>query len=332
MRGDWEWLEQCFRLRSVSSDKFCWMCESTQRTPGALHYHHFAPDAAHRGTLISHSAYLLACAQEASQPSHLFRSPGTELQHLTVDVMHAGDLGTFQDAIGSLLWLEVSHKPWHPSQLVGLQRLNNSLNNFYSAHQAMGLSRVTPLSLSQIIAPKPGYPFLKAKAAQTRHLAQFCATLARLHRAGDALRAPFRFRATHRLPAHSILHCDLLVAMFDGLLNFNTACSQHPFVATECRAAMYQYLGALHNLHDLWPTGAPAVVPDKLPFHIRPKAHLCQHLVHEKIDMFGSPSSFWCYRDEDWVGAIKSLANKTKHPATLEQRMIEKLRILPAVQ
>jgi hypothetical protein len=32
IRGDWEWFEQCFRLRSVSSDSFCWMCEATQRT------------------------------------------------------------------------------------------------------------------------------------------------------------------------------------------------------------------------------------------------------------------------------------------------------------
>ena len=90
VRGDWEWLEQCFRLRSVSSNHFCWMCESTQRTPGPLHYHNFAPNAAHRGTLISHQAYLRACAEESSQPSHLFRCPGTLLEHLTVDIMHAG--------------------------------------------------------------------------------------------------------------------------------------------------------------------------------------------------------------------------------------------------
>ena len=50
-----------------------------------------------------------------------------------------------------------------------------------------------------------------------------------------------------------------------------------------------------------------------------------------KIEAFGSPSMFWCYRDEDFVGVMKSIASKTKHPATLEKRMIQKLRIWAAL-
>ena len=70
----------------------------------------------------------------------------------------------------------------------------------------------------------------------------------------------------------------------------------------------------------------------KLPFHLRPKCHACQHLVEEKIRMFGSPSSFWCYRDEDFVGCVKRIARKTLHPATLEIRVMQKLRILASLQ
>ena len=297
VRGDWEWLEQCFRLRSVSSDAFCWMCQATQRTPGPLHYHDFREDAAHRGTLISHESYFQSCVQERCQPSHLFRCPGTMLDHLTVDSMHAGDLGTFQDAIGSLFWLEINHKSWHSSKRRGLEQLNISLNNFYAAHQNQNLTKITPLTQGQILASKPGYPFLKAKAAQTRHLAQFCLTLARRHQAGDATRSPFRFRANHRLAAHSERHGALLVALFDGLLKYTKSCSASPFQIADCRAAMYQYLQSLKELHDLWRLGAPEALVNKLPFHIRPKAHVCQHLVHEKIEAFGSPSMFWCYRD-----------------------------------
>ena len=95
---------------------------------------------------------------------------------------------------------------------------------------------------------------------------------------------------------------------------------------------MYQYLQALQGLHDLWRVGIPLARWNKLPFHIRPKCHVCQHLAEEKILLFGSPSTFWCYRDEDFVGAMKCIANKTKHPATLEKRMIEKLRILAALE
>ena len=32
VRGDWEWYEQCFRLRSTNSDAFCWMCNATRHT------------------------------------------------------------------------------------------------------------------------------------------------------------------------------------------------------------------------------------------------------------------------------------------------------------
>ena len=79
--------------------------------------------------------------------------------------MHAGDLGTFQDAIGTLFWLEIATKAWHRSQKVGLAALNSSLNSFYTAHQHDNLSKLTPLAASQIYAKQPGYPYLKAKTA-----------------------------------------------------------------------------------------------------------------------------------------------------------------------
>ena len=55
-------------------------------------------------------------------------------------------------------------------------------------------------------------------------------------------------------------------------------------------------------------------------------------MVYEKVEMFGSPNTFWGYRDEDFVGAVKIIAAKTKHPANLEERVIQKLRILAALE
>jgi hypothetical protein len=332
VRGDWEWLEQCFRLRSVSSDSFCWMCDSTKTTLGPLHYHNFSPDAAHRQTLITHHEYIQACVQESSQPSHLFKCPGTTLDHLTVDAMHAADLGTFQDAVGSLFWLEATHKPWHRTQLRGLQNLNRMINEFYAAHPGLGLTKATPLVWTQILAEKPGYPNLKAKAAQTRHLAQFCLTLAQLHRSGNAGRPAFVFQPGHWLELEAARHRDLLVLLFEGFLEFNQSCACHPFVPAECRAAMYKYLQALGDLHRLWRAGRTVEQQRRLPFHLRQKAHVCQHMVEEKIDAWGSPSSFWCYRDEDFIGCIKDIARKTMHPASLEEKLIHKLRILAVLR
>lgn len=313
----------------MKSDSFCWMCEATQKTLGPLHFHDFRPEAAHRQTMISHESYLTTCAQEGEQPSHLLRCPGFMMDFVTVDVMHAGDLGTFQDAIGSLLWLEITNKSWFPNKGAGLQALNVQLADYYSANP--GLSKVTPLTMSQIFTKEPGYPYLKAKAAQTRHLVGFCLTLAHLHRTGHATRPAFRFRRHHRLEADSARHCDLVVALFEGLNRFVGSCGTTPFVAADCRAGMYQYLQCMEELHRMWRRDVPLANQKPLPWHLRPKAHVCQHMVEEKIDMFGSPSEFWCYRDEDFVGVIKSIAAKTKHPATLEAKLVHKLRIWAAL-
>ena len=100
------------------------------------------------------------------------------MDHLCVDSMHAGDLGAFQDALGGLFWLEVNHKAWYRRQAIGLAHLNQDLTNFYKANRHLQLSSIVPLSMQQILGKVPGYPMLKAKAAQTRHLAEFGVILA----------------------------------------------------------------------------------------------------------------------------------------------------------
>jgi hypothetical protein len=327
VRGDWEWLVLFCRLRSYSSDSFCWMCEAT-KSPGPLCYTSFMPDAAHRATLISHNGYLLACAREEMTPSNIFNCPGLLLDHLAVDSMHAGDLGSFQDAVGSLFWVEITTKAWHRNRAVGLARLNTALNLFYTANRDRGFSKLTPLVLSQLMAKDPGYPYLKAKAAQTRHVAEFAAILARTHMHGNSTRPPFQFLATSGLAGRTQEHLQNLVDMCEGMAAYHRACSSVPFEHEPCRRAMYQFLQSLAALNTLWRSGLPEAAQKKQPFHLRQKAHVLQHLVVDKLHYWGSPSRSWCYRDEDYVGAVKVIAGKTKHPHTLELRVNQKLMIL----
>ena len=115
----------------------------------------------------------MACGDEGQQPSTIFLSSGLELDHLAIDSMHAADLGCFQDALGSLFWLEIYNKQWYPNRFAGIAALNRDLEAFYYVNRDRGLSKATPLTLSQIIGAKPGYPYLKCKAAQTRHMVEF---------------------------------------------------------------------------------------------------------------------------------------------------------------
>ena len=326
VRGDWEWLVQFCRLRHYNSDRFCWMCQATQ-SPGPLCFHNFNAAAPHRNTLVTHHDYVMCCNEEEAQVSNVFLCPGTMLQHLGVDSMHAGDLGCFQDAVGSLFWIEISHKGWHRTNVEGLANLNRDLNMFYAANAEQRLSKATPLVMTQIMAKTPGYPFFKAKAAETRHLGDFAWVLAQRHQQGDASRRPFSFRAGTRMAGHAFQHLGHLVAMFTGMRNYFQACSAIPFSDDDCKRSMYDFLQNFKALHDIWRAGVPDDEQGALPFHLRPKAHLLQHLVEDKVPLWGSPASFWCYRDEDYIGTVKSIAKKTKHPTTIELRILEKMMI-----
>jgi hypothetical protein len=207
--------------------------------------------------------------------------------------------------------------------------LNEDLKAYYTANNDQGLSSIYPLVMSQITSEKPGYPCLKSKAAQCRHLAQFGLLLAQRHRYGGGGQGPFKFRLSSRMNAQTDQHLDLLERMFQGLVKYHRSCSEEPFPEDECRQGMYDFLEALSGLNRLWREGLPADHSEKgLPFHLRPKAHGLQHLVSDKLFLFGSPAAFWCYRDEDYIGAVKRIAQNSKHPWTIEKRVMEKLRIL----
>jgi hypothetical protein len=243
--------------------------------------------------------------------------------------MHAGDQGVFADIVGSVIWMEINCKLWYPSQSAGMQQLNKDLQRYYAANRDLRLSSAYPMSLSQIKGRKDVYPTFKGKAAQCRHLAEFVLLLARRHKYGTPDRQKFFF--TGRLAGEESVHLDAMEAMCEGMCNFHKSCKAEPFEADECRDSMYQCLTALLVLHKLWRRDLPVAEAKQQPFHVRPKAHEMHHLIEEKLPLWGSPSSFWCYRDEDFIGATKKVASKSLHPKSIEKRVMEKLLILASL-
>ena len=265
--------------------------------------------------------------EHMSEPSTLFAAPGFDLKYVAIDSMHAGDLGIFQDAIGSLMWIEVYNKQYHGSKNKGVVGLRALLANYYSANRERGYSQFMP-TIQQIVSKTLKYPCLKAKAAETRHLANFCVLLANAHRHGGFGRPTFRFRATHFLSGREDAHSGHLCNVFQGLADYHAACAAEPFVKDDCTRSMYRFLQSFKELHDMWRDGRSLMEQTVAPFHMRPKAHMLHHLVEDQLKLWGSPIRSWCYRDEDFVGSVKKIASKSKNPHTLESRLNEKLQLL----
>jgi len=265
-------------------------------------------------------------AQRLSPPS-LFQTPGFRLEFVAIDTMHAGDLSVFRDAVGSLFWLEVWSRQWHKSKKRGLESLHSQLKNYYRANKDKGYSEVFPTA-SQIRSEKPGYPQLKAKAAQTRHLAEFCLLLANVHRYGGNGRPPLQFLSSHAMAGKEDQHSHHLVELFEGFAKYHREVLAEPFQPDECKKAMCKFLEGVGALHDLWRAGRTVAERKVAPFHLRPKIHMLQHLMEDQLSLWGSPLKSWCYRDEDHVGMVKRLAGCCKNPRTLEARLNEKLMLL----
>ena len=140
----------------------------------------------------------------------------------------------------------------------------------------------TPLRMGQLTNNTTKYPTLKAKAAVAKHMVGFCIVLA--HRqAGHGNRRAYTLKPAHRLHAYTEEYGKLVVTMFEGVQNYYRACDATPLQREACIDSMYAFLSSLEQLNTLWCTGlATDELRQKMPFHVRPKIHMIQHLVEDQ--------------------------------------------------
>lgn len=258
------------RFRSFSSQSFCWLCEATQTQP--LGFCDFSDDAPHRGTLLDLQSYIAACEADKAQPSTLFNWPGFCLHHIAVISMHAGDIGVFQDAVGPLFRREVSNKKWHRTRQLSCVWLSEQLNMFYSGNP--DLARLTLLKLSQLASwGKAGgvaCPKLRAEGAMTRHAAEFSRILAFMHRMRPgAVGRSCSERGTLQGARRST----------EVLAQHHRWCSAAPFQPKHCMVC----LKSKAALHGMCCEGAPEAEQASLPWKLRPKAHMLQSWVSDRL-------------------------------------------------
>ena len=222
-----------------------------------------------------------------------------------------------------LFFTEMANRDWHTSYATGIAYLNRELRSFYAAHP--GLTQIH-LTVNMVRGKDGSFPTLKSKAAECRHLSGFAVVLARVQCHGTDTRGPFRFRDP-RLQDYFGEYRTLILAMTEGLNRFHEACQAEPFVVHACRESMHAFIQAQTSLRALNRRHLAPERHESQPFAWRPKGHMLEHLVNEQIPRRGSPKTFWCYADEDFVGIMKRIAMQTKHPKTMGRVILQTYRL-----
>ena len=324
LRGDWDWMSWAYRFPRSNQEHFCWMCDIAL----AQYRAEFYRGAPHRATVRTHQQFLETVVGAGLEPSAIFGTPGTELRHCVVDEMHALFEGPCVDAIAGILHVEISNKRWHASRAAGLEAVNTELGLFYSANPHLG--SFAPIRPSQLRSASTPYPTFKGKAATIKRMSSFCLALAHKH-AGHLDREAFFFRPTHRCYGHAAEYCDLVVSCFEGLRAYIEASDSLPLDIDACADGMYLFLGSLEQLHQLWCVGL--LTDDekgKQPFHVRPKCHMCGHIVDDQLALWGNPRNSSSFKDESFYGGMKHVCGASKHPHTLEVTVMQKVRVYAA--
>ena len=86
-------------------------------------------------------------------------------------------------------------------------------------------------------------------------------------------------------------HLELMINVFRGMEQYCRSLSAELFEAEACKRGMMLYLESFSSLNALWRVGRPDDEVDRLPWHIRPKCHILQHLALDQIPIFGSPAN-----------------------------------------
>ena len=201
-----------------------------------------------------------------------------------------------------------------------VEAINDELKTYGQANPELTQTQLT----QTMITPKDSkYPILKAKAAQARHLVGFVRLLA-YRQAGHLGRPPMVLRGA--MAGRSANYTNLVVTLCDALKAYFDAINAEPFDKEVCRRSILVILRTHNRLNRMWRWMA-----GRKPFHRRQKMHMLLHLAFEQLDRFGNPKDYWCYRDEDFVGALKQICAKSKHPRSIEKVVMKKARLLSAV-
>ena len=231
---------------------------------------------------------------------------GLRLECVTIDALHALDLGLAGHIVANILWETVIQHKWgKPSIEQNVEILDANLRAWQKTKKTQ-----RPLQgklTKERLRSDSGYPKLKAKGAQTRYLAEYALYIAKLYDTGSV--------HDRRKVAVAQQLCRLYELMRISSQFFSPEAAEEFKEVGQSMVAIYStlYVEAHSQGKRLW----------KFP----PKAHMVDHMVTYQAKEWGNPSYCWCYSDEDLVGLSVEIA-KACHPNTMAITAIVKWLLL----
>ena len=272
------------------------MCRASSRL-GNMAWMRFGPGAGWRKTRWTHETYLRYLRTAGLViPALLAMCVGFRLDCVMVDVLHTVDQGVASHIIGNVMWtFAVLRRVFGGrAQQEQVAALYSHMNNWY--RKVKEKSKLQGKLTVERLRTGGNWPKLKAKAAATRHLAQYALDLC--IEFGGGSEEDRRMRAV----------CQLLV-QFYSIIG-----SESQFLS---RAAQIELPKIGMQLVGIYSDLATRAKEQGLHmWKLHPKLHLFQHLCEWQCLEHGNPRFYWTYADEDLAGKMAECAESC-HTATM---------------
>ena len=218
-----------------------------------------------------------------------------------IDVLHTVDLGLASHIIANIMFECVAAHAWGgANQEQNIELMMDDMKAYYKRDKVV--SKLQGKMQIERLRTSKGWPKLKAKAAATRHLAQFALELAERH-----------------LDQPRIFVCRLLCRFYQILE------SEGQFLTA---SAKEELPGLGRRLGELYCRLAQDALARKVRmWKVSPKLHLFIHLCEWQAIELGNPTFYWVYSDEDLVGQMIEVA-QTCHPTTVNATALYKWALL----
>ena len=293
IKGDLDHLHKVHRLPNATSNRPCSWCPADS---DAMSWNDFRPHAAWLHHIWSAASWR---ARYGDSVHSIFNCPGTSILTVAVDWMHIAYLGVYKYMYGSLMYV-LCFFILPDSHIRNLEVVGAAIRRYQRLH--LTRTKFRHIKRLTMFVRKSGYPCLRGKAAEVKHL-------------GPALEHVFNLYKNEKLGAHRRISLMLkMVNKMERILSLHSTAYRIPEPdATAFTSAAFSAMQMQQQLHEQFADNSPPL------FAVTAKSH---HLVHGAIfAKYLHPARGWCFSGEDFMRHTQRIVRNCVAGRNAEQAM-----------